>query len=145
MQSTKNPLLWCFTSFWRCEWPVMESRNRLNVYSCGLAECYIQGEICPFRPDSLLHYGCFMLFWQCKKTWKDTKIIFAFSLCSDSPIQRWYTVHTTVLYVTGKILRDYFSPSFLRNANKLTNAELIWCHNSTVKIDPQQLSCAFSY
>lgn len=124
-----------------------EGRNRLNVYwySCGLAECYIQGEICPFRPDSVLRYGCFTLFWQCKKTLKDTKILFAFSLCSDSPIQRWDTVHTTVLYVTGKILRDYFSPSFLRNANKLTNAELIWCQNSIAKIDPQQLSCAFSY
>lgn len=124
-----------------------ESRNRLNVfcYSCGLAECYIQGEISPFRPVSLLDYGCFTLFWQCKKTLKDIKIIFASCLCSDSLIQQWYTVDTTVLYVTGKILRDDFSPSFLRNANKLTNAELIWCQNSIVKIDPQQLSCAFSY
>lgn len=58
---------------------------------------------------------------------------------------QWYTVHTTVLYMTGKILRDDFSPFFLRNTNKLTNAELMWCQKSKLKTDPQQRSCAFLY
>lgn len=96
-------------------WRRAGKQNRLNVYcfSWGLAECHIPEETCPVRPESLLQYGCLTSFWQCEKSLKNIKMVFAVCLCSTSLTERWYTVPTTVLYMTGKIWEMTFPHLFL--------------------------------